>query len=89
MAPASITDSAPTDAVGATCAEGSTTALACTPAAGTLLPVLGDTSRPLADARDDFVRRYVLAVLERCGGNREAAARELGIGVRTLYRYLE
>jgi DNA-binding NtrC family response regulator len=49
---------------------------------------LGDTARTLADARDDYVRRYVAAVLERCGGNREAAARELDIGVRTLYRYL-
>jgi DNA-binding NtrC family response regulator len=49
---------------------------------------LGDTTRPLAAARDDYVRRYVAAVLERCGGNREAAARELDIGVRTLYRYL-
>jgi transcriptional regulator with GAF, ATPase, and Fis domain len=51
-------------------------------------PALGDTTRPLADARDDFVRRYVAAVLDRCGGNREAAAKELAIGVRTLYRYL-
>ena len=68
-----------------------------TPAAGTPLarpPTappggdLGDTTRPLADARDDYVRRYVAAVLDRCGGNREAAARELDIGVRTLYRYL-
>ena len=49
---------------------------------------LGDTSRPLADARDDYVKRYVAAVLDRCGGNREAAAKELDIGVRTLYRYL-
>ncbi len=50
---------------------------------------LGDTARPLTEARDDYVRRYVAAVLERCGGNREAAARELQIGVRTLYRYIE
>lgn len=49
---------------------------------------LGDTTRPLADARDDFVQRYVAAAVERAGGNREAAARALGIGVRTLYRYL-
>jgi DNA-binding NtrC family response regulator len=49
---------------------------------------LGDLDRPLAEARDGFVDRYVRAVLERHDGNREAAARALGIGVRTLYRYL-
>ena len=49
---------------------------------------LGDTTRRLDDARDDFVRRYVEAALARNGGNREAAARDLGIGVRTLYRYI-
>ncbi|MCE9573338.1 MAG: sigma-54 dependent transcriptional regulator [Deltaproteobacteria bacterium] len=50
---------------------------------------LGDTTRPLAEARDAFIARYVAAVLARVDGNREAAARELGIGVRTLYRYIE
>ena len=50
---------------------------------------LGDPSRPLADARDAFVRAYVQAALDRHGGDREAAARALGIGVRSLYRYLE
>jgi DNA-binding NtrC family response regulator len=50
---------------------------------------LGDTTRPLAEARDAFTARYVAAVLARVDGNREAAARELGIGVRTLYRYIE
>jgi len=49
---------------------------------------LGDTSRRLDDARDEFVRRYVQAALDRNHGNREAAARDLGIGVRTLYRYI-
>ena len=49
---------------------------------------LGDTSRRLDEARDDFVRRYVEAALARNNGNREAAARDLGIGVRTLYRYI-
>jgi len=48
----------------------------------------GDTSRPLAEARDEFVQRYVGEVVDGHGGNREAAARSLGIGVRTLYRYL-
>jgi two-component system response regulator AtoC len=54
-----------------------------------LAAAIGDTTRPLDQARDEFVIRYVRAVLERVGGNREDAARELGIGVRTLYRYLE
>ncbi len=49
---------------------------------------LGDLARPLAEARDAFVDRYVRAVLEQHGGNREATARALGIGLRTLYRYL-
>jgi DNA-binding NtrC family response regulator len=43
---------------------------------------------PLAEARDRFVTGYVSAVLERHGGNREQAARALGISVRSLYRYL-
>jgi DNA-binding NtrC family response regulator len=59
------------------------------PTASTGAADLGDPTRPLAEARDQFVRRYVAAALERCGGNREAAARELGIGVRTLYRYID
>lgn len=50
--------------------------------------MLGDTSRPLELARDEFIRAYVTAAVDRNGGNREDAARELGIGVRTLYRYL-
>jgi DNA-binding NtrC family response regulator len=60
------------------------------PAASSSIPSpLGDTSRPLEVARDEFVVRYVRAVLEQVGGNREAAAKQLGIGVRTLYRYIE
>jgi transcriptional regulator with GAF, ATPase, and Fis domain len=49
---------------------------------------LGDTGRPLDAAKDDFVRRYVQAVLERCGGDRQAAADALGISLRSLYRYV-
>ncbi len=62
-------------------------AAASAPAAGQ--DDLGDTTRPLADARDEFIARYIKAVVDRVGGNRDLAARELGIGVRTLYRYLE
>jgi transcriptional regulator with GAF, ATPase, and Fis domain len=49
---------------------------------------LGDLGRSLDDARDDFTRRYVTAVVDRHGGNREAAAAALGISLRSLYRYL-
>jgi DNA-binding NtrC family response regulator len=53
-------------------------------------PVDAATPRlPLTEARDQFVRAYVQAALTRHGGNREAAARELGIGTRTIYRYLD
>ena len=58
------------------------------PAAAGDSGTLGDLGRPLAEARDAFVDRYVRAVLEQHGGNREATARALGIGLRTLYRYL-
>ena len=43
---------------------------------------------PLATVRDDLVRRYVEHAIARCDGDRDAAAKALEIGVRTLYRYL-
>jgi transcriptional regulator with PAS, ATPase and Fis domain len=49
---------------------------------------LGPIELPLAEAREQFVVRYVTAVLNRHDGNREAAAAALGISVRSLYRYL-
>ncbi|MDQ3366337.1 MAG: sigma-54-dependent Fis family transcriptional regulator [Myxococcota bacterium] len=42
----------------------------------------------LATLRDELVRRYVMFAIERCGGDREAAAKALDIGVRSLYRYI-
>jgi DNA-binding NtrC family response regulator len=39
--------------------------------------------------RDDREREAVLAALRRAGGNREAAARLLGVSVRTLYYRLQ
>ena len=48
----------------------------------------GATVQPLATLRDELVRRYVLLAIERCGDDREAAAKALEIGVRTLYRYI-
>jgi len=52
------------------------------------LPTRTDDRRPLAEARDAFITQYVTAALDRCGGDRAAAAAELGISVRSLYRYL-
>ncbi len=44
---------------------------------------------PLSQAREDFTRRYIIEALERSGGNRTAAAKELGVDPRTVFRYLE
>ncbi len=44
---------------------------------------------PLADAREEFQRRYIVQILERNGGNRTRAARELGVDPRTVFRFLE
>ena len=51
-------------------------------------PALSGDIQPLAAVRDAFVRRYCEQAVERCGGDREAAAKALDIGVRSLYRYL-
>jgi DNA-binding NtrC family response regulator len=32
----------------------------------------------------DIEKRYILEVLQKCGGNRTHAARKLGISIRTL-----
>ena len=48
----------------------------------------GAAVQPLATLRDELVRRYVELAIERCGGDRDEAAKQLEIGVRTLYRYI-
>jgi DNA-binding NtrC family response regulator len=48
----------------------------------------GAQVQPLATLRDELVRRYVELAVERHGGDRDAAAKALEIGVRSLYRYL-
>jgi transcriptional regulator with PAS, ATPase and Fis domain len=49
---------------------------------------LGEDVQALTAIRDELVRAYVLLAVERHGGDREAAAKALDIGVRSLYRYL-
>jgi DNA-binding NtrC family response regulator len=44
---------------------------------------------PAGTPLPDVERRMILDALERTGGNKTAAARILGIGLRTLYRKLE
>ena len=45
-------------------------------------------ARPLPPLRE-VERRYILHVLQQTGGNKERAARILGINRRTLYRQRE
>jgi transcriptional regulator with GAF, ATPase, and Fis domain len=45
--------------------------------------------KPLAVAREEFARRYVLEALEKNGGNRTQTAAALGVDPRTIFRYLE
>ena len=65
-----------------------------TGAAGTIRELIdaaiapGAAVQPLATLRDELVRRYVQLAIEREGGDREAAAKALEIGVRSLYRYI-
>ena len=44
---------------------------------------------PLADARDEWQRRYIDEVLERNNGNRTKTAKDLGVDPRTVFRHLE
>jgi transcriptional regulator with GAF, ATPase, and Fis domain len=44
---------------------------------------------PLAEAREEFQRRYINEVLDRNGGNRTKTARDLGVDPRTIFRHLE
>ncbi|MCY1075797.1 sigma 54-interacting transcriptional regulator [Archangium lansingense] len=43
---------------------------------------------PLDEARDAFVQRYVREAITRSGGSKKEAAQALGIGLRSLFRYL-
>jgi transcriptional regulator with GAF, ATPase, and Fis domain len=56
------------------------------------LELVAEDTRPvlsLSEAREAFQRRYIEQILERNGGNRTRAARELGVDPRTVFRFLE
>ena len=44
---------------------------------------------PLAEAKEEFQRRYINEVLERNAGNRTKTAHDLGVDPRTIFRHLE
>jgi transcriptional regulator with GAF, ATPase, and Fis domain len=44
---------------------------------------------PLAVAKEEFQKRYILEALRRNAGNRTKTAEELGVDPRTIFRYLE
>jgi transcriptional regulator with GAF, ATPase, and Fis domain len=44
---------------------------------------------PLAQARDEWQKRYINEVLERNAGNRTKTAKDLGVDPRTIFRHLE
>jgi transcriptional regulator with GAF, ATPase, and Fis domain len=44
---------------------------------------------PLAQAAEEYRRRYINEVLERNGGNRTKTAKDLGVDPRTIFRHLE
>ena len=44
---------------------------------------------PLAKAKEEFQREYIIEVLERNNGNRTKTARDLGVDPRTIFRHLE
>ncbi len=52
--------------------------------ADSLAPVL-----PLAQAKEQFQKRYINEVLERNGGNRTKTAKDLSVDPRTVFRHLE
>jgi transcriptional regulator with GAF, ATPase, and Fis domain len=54
-----------------------------------MLPEAVASITTLAQACEDFKRRYILEVLERNNGNRTKTAQDLGVDPRTIFRYLE
>jgi transcriptional regulator with PAS, ATPase and Fis domain len=44
---------------------------------------------PLAQAKEEFQKRYINEVLEQNNGNRTKTAKDLGVDPRTIFRHLE
>jgi len=51
-------------------------------------PIDPEYSPDLRSATAEFERAHILRVIESCGGNKRQAAKELGLGVTSLYRKL-
>jgi transcriptional regulator with PAS, ATPase and Fis domain len=54
-----------------------------------LRPEVLEPILPLAQAKEEFQKRYINEVLERNGGNRTKTAKDLGVDPRTIFRHLE
>ncbi|HEX9052596.1 MAG TPA: sigma 54-interacting transcriptional regulator [Anaeromyxobacter sp.] len=54
-----------------------------------LRPEILEPILPLAQAKEEFQKRYISEVLERNGGNRTKTAKDLGVDPRTIFRHLE
>ncbi len=54
-----------------------------------LIPEVLKSVMSLAEAKEDFQRRYINEVLELNNGNRSKTARDLGVDPRTIFRHLE
>ena len=52
-------------------------------------PLTTGSVEPLNEAKETYAKKYVKRVLEINGGNRTQTAKDLGVDVRTIYRYLE
>ena len=48
-----------------------------------------ESTLPLADAIEEFRKRYISETLERNGGNRTKTAKDLDVDPRTIFRHLE
>jgi len=54
-----------------------------------LRPEVLDPILPLAQAKEEFQKRYINEVLDRNAGNRTKTAKDLGVDPRTIFRHLE
>jgi transcriptional regulator with GAF, ATPase, and Fis domain len=54
-----------------------------------LRPEILEPILPLAQAKEEFQKRYINEVLDRNQGNRTKTAKDLGVDPRTIFRHLE